>query len=647
MAHRADLAAQDAKRRSGRRRFALSLLGGVVVTVAAVLLALHVHFYGDMPRIPPGDQLWSLNREPSVRLLDREGVALATRGPYYGEKVEAGELPANLINAFLSTEDRRFWQHDGVDEMALARAFFANWRAGGVVQGGSTITQQLVKNLLLTPDRTLKRKLQEIRLARELERSLSKPEILTLYLNRIYLGGRAYGVDAAARRYFDKPAKDVNLAEAAMLAGLPKAPSRFDPTRDIDAAQARAAMVLQNMLNEGFITPKQYDAATANPAVPGAFGAEEEPKDAAYGYIFDAAMEEAQSLLAAPAPDLVIQTAIDTRLQAAAEDAVRGVLDVKGAAGKAGQAALVALDERGDIVAIVGGRDYADTQFNRATQARRQPGSSFKAIVFAAALEKGIRANQVFVDEPVTIDKWSPQNYGGGFRGPMTVREAFQRSINTVAAQIVQEIGEESVIELAHRFGIDEDMKPLPSIALGSQEVTLKELTGAYSVFARDGDLIAPHLVLEIRNTRGDVLYSRPDFPAQKVYDAGLAKEMNGLLLSVVASPNGTGHAARLDNVVVAGKTGTSQDWRDAWFVGYSTKFTTGVWVGNDDDTAMNKVTGGGLPADIWRTFMIAAHEDLDAPPIDAPLVFASTPREQELADFYGALAVAFGQAGG
>ncbi len=637
MSHRADLETQKSNTRKRKRKFRLYAAGVVLTTLLAVYGAYELYFYADMPKLPPKNLLWTLGREPSVRLLDRNGELIATRGPRYGDAVQAGELPAHLIYAFIATEDRRFWEHDGVDRRSLARALIANWRAGEITQGGSTITQQLVKNLFLTPERTMKRKLQEMRLATRLEKQIEKPEILTLYLNRVYLGGRAYGVDAASRRFFGKPAREVNLTEAALLAGLPKAPSDFDPLRYPERAFDRSSDVLAAMLDAGYITPDQKAAAEATPPTIQPPPAEGDPDDADdYGYAFDFAIEEARRLLPNDVPDLVIRTTLDGRLQMEAENAVNQILNEFGEESAAEQASLAALRPDGAILALVGGKSYDISKFNRATQAKRQPGSAFKALVFAAAFENGMTPLSVFVDEPVTIDGWSPTNYGSGFRGPMTLHEAFKQSINTISAQIVRDIGEEKVIELAHRFGIESSLRPLPSIALGSQEVTLLEITGAYAVFANGGFRQPTYIIDEITDTRGETLYARPEFEAQRVYDEELSRQIGGMMRSVVVS--GTGRAAAVDGVDVAGKTGTSQIWRDAWFVGFSTEIVAGVWVGNDDDSPMNKVAGGGLPAVIWSRFMTAAHEGVEVEALDVPEPLAASPREQELGSFYASL---------
>ncbi len=642
---KAEQGTQTITRRRRTRTGGLIAIGLILAALMIGHLSVHVYFYHDMPNLPPSQHLWSVRREPSLQLLDVNGEIIGTRGAYYGVAVDAGELPAHLIHAFIATEDRRFWEHDGVDRRAIVRALVANWREGDVVQGGSTITQQLVKMLFLTREQTLRRKLQEIRLARMLEQELTKPEILTLYLNRVFLGQRTFGVDAAARRYFGHPATEVTLAEAALLAGMVQAPSRFDPTRNIDQARARAREVLDNMVEAGYITRQRADEAIAAPA-------ELQPPEAnafesEIGYVFDQATRDIEGLLADDTPpDLVIRSTIDMSLQRQAIEALTSALDEQGEEAEAGQGAVVALDRSGAIRALVGGRSWTDSPFNRATQAERQPGSAFKAIVFAAALERGIQPDQFYYDEQVTIGDWTPRNYGGVYTNrPMSVREAFRRSTNSVAAQIVQDIGADAVVATAQRFGLDRDFLAVPSIALGAQEVTLLELAGAYSVFLNEGALYRPHLIAEIRDTRGEVLYRRPEAEPPRAYDAELSRQMTAMLREVVT--DGTGRRAAVEGLDVAGKTGTSQSWRDAWFVGYSSQLIAGVWIGNDDDTPMDRVAGGGLPAEIWSAFMTAAHGEggAAAGALNAAETPVTSSRADELGLFYAELAASFGRA--
>ncbi len=628
-------------------------VAGLVAVVAAAVIGAYLYFFHDMPRIPPNTELWRIKRETSVTLLDRNGETLAVRGPYYGEAVDPGRLPTYLINAFIATEDRRFWEHEGVDSRALMRAFVANWRAGRVTQGGSTITQQLAKALFLTPERKLRRKVQEIFLARQLEQRLDKPEILNLYLNRVFLGARSYGVDAAARRYFGKSVRDVTLAEAALLAGLPKAPDRLDPTRNLEAARARALVVLSAMEDAGFITPEQRQQAVNNPAQLVPTPELDDEAGSNIGFVFDAAMVEAQRILSqriANVPDLLIRTAIDAEIQNAAETAIASVFEEPEPDVSASEAALLALDRDGGIVAMVGGRNYAQNRFNRALDARRQPGSAFKAFVYAAALEADRQTSDLYPDAPVDINGWSPRNYtedgsGDGYSyRDMTIREAFSRSINTVAARVIVDVGPENVVALARRFGVGRPLDAVPSLALGAVELTLKEIVSAYAVFLNDGERRPPYLVAELSDSRGEAIYVHPQLEADVVYDAERARQMRGLLHAVVAGDRGSGRRALIDCAQVAGKTGTTNEFRDAWFIGFSPRYVAGVWVGNDDNTPLPRVTGGSVPAEIWARFMEAAHADCDRAQLDLPPFIARSPRARRMVEYYNGLISAFEQ---
>jgi penicillin-binding protein 1A len=492
----------------------------------------------------------------------------------------------------IATEDRRFYRHFGIDLIALARAALVDLRAGRVVQGGSTITQQIAKNVFLTPERSLKRKVQEALLALWLERRFSKDQLLTIYLNRVYLGAGSYGVEAAARQYFGKPASKLGLAEAAMIAGLPKAPSRYAPTRDLAQARARAAVVLDNMVAAGRLARAEADAAKARPAaVSGAYGG------SAARYFADWVIDQVPAFVGPTARDLVVHTTLDAAAQRAAEAAVAGL----GERGSVGQAALVAMTPDGAVRAMVGGRDYAASQFNRATQARRQPGSAFKIAVYAAALEAGFAPDDAFADVPVEVAGWSPRNYGGIYLGEITLTTAFAKSSNSVAVQLAERVGRRRVIEVARRLGIASPLSPQPSLALGAGEVTLLELTGAYAVVANGGRSVIPYGIDEIRARDGTVLYRRAGSGPGRALSAAAARTLDSLLRAVVRE--GTGRRAALA-VPAAGKTGTSQDFRDAWFIGYRPGLVAGVWLGNDDGKPMGKVTGGGLPAELWHEFM-------------------------------------------
>lgn len=575
-----------------------------------------------------------------MTILDTDGRTLAVRGPHYAQAVTLDELPGYVPQAFMAIEDHRFFEHDGVDLQGVFRALLVNLRAGGVEQGGSTLTMQLIKNLVLSPEQTIRRKVQEMRLALALERRLTKEEILELYLNRVYLGEQAYGIEAASQRYFNKPASELTLQEAALLAALPKAPSRLAPTVNLDAAQARAENVLQAMLNQGHIDSLTYLAGAATPAEPIA-GSELAADPAVFGHIYDLAISRAETLLGpdATAPDLVVVTTIDSELQRAAHAAL--VEGLEGASGsvEGSEGALVAIDMNGAVRAMVGGRSYVESQFNRAVQARRQPGSAFKPIVFTAALERGYEPFTAVQDQPVDIEGWNPENFGGNFRGRVTLEDALKRSVNTVAAQVGQDIGAQAIVETAQRFGLP-GLAAHPSIALGTEEVTLENLTGAYLVFANDGQRRAPYLVEEIRTSRGSVLYAYEAPRPETVIGQDHARTMSTMLQGVVR--DGTGRRAQLGGWAVAGKTGTSQNSRDAWFVGYTAQLAAGVWVGKDDDSSMGDMTGGGVPAGIWRDFMSAAHEGQGPRPLSAPAPLRRTETEERLAAFYSELSARF-----
>lgn len=622
------------------------IVGGSLALIAVMLVSFAFagwHWaFNDLPPAPQSAaELWNVRREPAVTLTDREGRVLAVRGPLYARAIALESLPEHVPQAFLAIEDQRFYQHTGVDFRGVARALWRNFRAGATVEGGSTITMQLVKNLMLSPDRELRRKIQEMRLARALERQLSKTEILELYLNRIYLGARAYGIEAAAERYFDKSATELTLAEAALLAALPKAPSRLDPTVNLDAARARAAQVLAAMEEAGYITATEHAEALAEPAEPVA-DTSDPNATSNWGHAFDMALTEAQRLVPGDIPDLVIRTTLDPALARAANETVERVLSEQGDAAHAGEAAIVLLAPDGAIRAFAGGRDYRDSQFNRAVQAQRQPGSAFKPIVFAAALEAGYDPSSAVWDEPVDLEGWTPQNFSGSYRGLVTLQEALKRSINTVAVQVADEVGIGRIVEMGHRLGIRSDLPELPAIALGAAEVNLVELTAAYSVFANDGQRRAPYFILSITNSRGDVLYEHRDPGAERALETDTAQAMSTMLQDVVMT--GTGRRAALPGRASAGKTGTSQSFRDAWFIGYTADYTAGVWVGNDDDSPMENVTGGGLPAQIWHDFMVRAHEGLPARALSAPAPRTRSEREERLAAFYSDLSSAFSE---
>ena len=602
------------RRRIGRRVLisALAALGaGLLLVLTAATVWVFVVFLPSVPAIPERSALMVVNEAPGMTFEDATGAVIAQRGAKHGHWVRVAELPAYVPRAFMAAEDRRFYQHGPVDLRGLARAAWVNWRAGRTVQGGSTLTQQLAKTLFLSPSQTLTRKLQEAVVAQRIEDEMSKDEVLELYLNRIFFGDNAYGLDAAAQTYFGKPASALTLSQAALLAALPKAPTRLALTNDMTAALARSRLVLANMRAEGWITTQQEQAAiNAPPQL-----APEAPGEGDYGYVLDMAAAQAVQIAGAQAPDLVVRLSIDPTLQATAQSLVRQTLAGDGVAAGARQGALVLLGPDGAIRALVGGADHRLSAFNRATQAQRQPGSSFKPFVYAAAVEHGVRPTDIRNDAPVRFGPWSPTNYEGGYSGPTTVAEALAHSINTIAVRLANEVGGKTIAELAHRFGLkDIPADPNLSIALGAYEVNLLELTSGYQVFQQAGQRRDPYLIEQISTTRGGVLFSHVPTGGVLVYDTANAAIMVRMMEGVLT--HGTGMRAAFGRPA-AGKTGTTQNWRDAWFVGFTPDWVCGVWVGNDDDRPMNKVTGGFLPAQIWRQMMLTAHQTL--PPRDFP----------------------------
>ncbi|MDD9915375.1 MAG: PBP1A family penicillin-binding protein, partial [Rhodospirillaceae bacterium] len=587
----------------------LSIWGGIVLGGVVAWYAY------DLPDI---DNLETPTRRASITLTDAAGREISTYGDIYGEPLRLADVPPQLVQAIVATEDRRFFEHSGFDPVALVRAMVANLRAGRVRQGGSTLTQQLAKNIFLKPDRTLRRKVQELLLAFWLEANFSKEQIFTLYINRVYLGSGTYGVDAAARRYFGKSARQVTLHEAAVLAGLLKAPSRYSPLRSRKAAQDRAKIVLGAMAAAKFIdqqTAKRTAARRlriARSAAPSGTSR----------YFTDWALERVTGFVGRPGSDLIVRTTLDPRLQSLAQSRVRAYLNKYGKSRRSGQAALVAMSPSWAVRALVGGRDYGQSQYNRASQSLRQPGSAFKIFVYLAGMENGLSPDDRFVDGPLRIGKWRPRNYGGRYEGTVTLREAMAKSINTVAVQVSERVGRDRVIETARRLGITSRLKSHPSLALGASEVSLVELTAAYGVIANGGIAVWPHAIIEIRNRAGKTLYRRTDGAATQVVDPDAVARTNDLLRSVVGW--GTGKAANPGRPA-AGKTGTSQEFRDAWFVGYTGELVTGIWMGNDNSSPMKRVTGGGFPARLWADFTRNALKGVAARPL-APALPASSP---------------------
>ncbi len=508
-------------------------------------------------------------------------------------------MPPVLAKAIVAIEDRRFYEHHGIDLRGLVRAAFRNAAAGGTRAGGSTLTQQLVRMSYLSQDRTLKRKVQEAVLALWLESQLPKDEILTRYLNAAYFGAGVYGADAASQRYFGKPAKDLTLSEAAMLAGLVRAPSQLAPHRNLDGARGRAAQVLDAMVETGAVTKAEADAAKRAPATVRV------PTETPVGtnYFVDGVAESVRGLIGAGPADATVRTTLDLTLQNIAESVLARRLDQDGERRKVSQGAVVAMSTDGAILAMVGGRDYADSQFNRVTQAKRQPGSLFKLFVYLTAMRQGYRPDSTMMDRPTQIGEWEPENYGGRYRGAVTLRTAFAHSINTVAVQLAEAVGMPAVIETARGLGVTSDLPNLPSLALGSAETTLLEMTRAYAAVAAGAESIEPYMVRQIL-ARDQTLYNRPQTPPTPARDQAARTAMLDLLSAVVRE--GTGKNARV-SIPAGGKTGTTQDSRDAWFVGFAGDLVVGVWLGNDDNSPMAGVTGGDMPALIWHDFVTQA----------------------------------------
>ncbi|MEM0990795.1 MAG: PBP1A family penicillin-binding protein [Pseudomonadota bacterium] len=564
----------------------------------------------------------------SVTLKDQQGEIFAWRGEQYGGDLRATDVSPHLVNAVIATEDKRFYNHFGLDPRGIARAMYNNWRAGRLVQGGSTITQQVAKNVFLDATRTVERKLKEVPMALALELKYSKEEILSVYLNRVYLGAGTFGFEAAAQRYFGKSARILNPAESAMLAGLLKAPSRYAPTNDLATAQGRASVIIRLMEDQGYLNSRQVIEALSNPAQL-SDAAASSAGGAFADWLLDRGGQDRFFELI-KAEDVEITTTFDPVAQAAAEAALVRVFEERVRTGSQAEAAIVIMTHDGAVRAMVGGRTRGAARFNRATQAMRQTGSAFKAVVYAAGLEAGMGPLDTIQDAPLRIGTWTPQNYGGDYMGPITVKEALARSVNTAAVRALQYAGEDRVRALAEEMGITSELAPGPAIALGTSEARLIEMTGVFATIANGGRRVTPHGIQAIY-LRGDAtpIDARDRGPSRQVISPRTAGLMTHMLKAVVES--GTGRRARLPGWEVAGKTGTTQRARDAWFIGYSAEYVAGVWMGYDDNSPLTGVTGGGLPAEIWREVMVALHQELTPKPLNEvmpspPQVIAATP---------------------
>ena len=593
----------------------IGLAGGIL------MLALAIPAFRET-----ADEDWLKKSDLAVTFLDRYGNPIGSRGIKHNDSIPLEDFPDNLIKATLATEDRRFYDHFGIDVGGTFRALLTNAQAGGVRQGGSSITQQLAKNLFLSNERTIERKVNEAFLAIWLETRLSKNEILKLYLDRAYMGGGTFGVDGAAHFYFNKSARDVNLAEAAMLAGLFKAPTKYAPHINLPAARARANQVLDNMVDAGFMTEGQVFGARRNPAT-----AVDRRDENSPNYYLDYAFDEMRKLVDTFPKSynervFVVRTAIDMNVQHAAEETIENELRQFGRDYHATQAATVVSDLDGGIRAMVGGRDYGASQFNRAVDAYRQPGSSFKPYVYTTALLNGYKPSSVMIDGPVCIGNWCPQNYGHSYSGAVTLTQAITHSINVIPIKLSIAIGQKEdpksrnpaklgrakIIEVARRFGIKAPLPDTPSLPIGADEVTVIEHAVAYATFPNKGKAVTPHAVLEVRTGTGDLVWrwDRDGPKPTQAIPASVAADVAGMMSHVVSE--GTARRAALDGIPTAGKTGTTNAYRDAWFVGYTGNFTCAVWFGNDDYSPTNRMTGGSLPAQTWHDIMVAAHQGVE-----------------------------------
>jgi penicillin-binding protein 1A len=597
------------KRRTRKKRPARnvrSLIGRIAYWSLVVGLWLAIGGVGVVAwvgaHLPPIQSLEIPKRPPSIQIVDMQGRALARRGDLAGEPLPLKEMPNYVSKAFVAIEDRRFYEHYGVDPSGIGRAFVANVLHRAVAQGGSTITQQLAKNLFLTQERTITRKLQEVLLALWLERKFSKTQILEMYLNRVYFGSGAYGIEQASQRYFGKSARHITLAEAALLAGLVKSPSRLAPTRNFNGAEKRAQVVLSAMAELRFINGATERVAVTHPPRIVA-----QANTGSVNYVADWVMDALNDTLGHVDEDIVVQTTIDATLQANAEKALNEELAQKGDKNGVAQGALVAMTPDGAVRALVGGRNYADSQFNRAVAAKRQPGSAFKPFVYLTALEHGLTPDTVREDKPIKVKGWQPENYGHEYFGPVTLTKALALSLNTVSVRLMLEVTPMAVVRTAYRLGIASKLEPNASIALGTSEVSVLELVGAYASFANGGFALVPHVIGKITASNGKVLYARSARQFGRVVDAHYVTMMNAMMAETLTI--GTAQKATLPGWPAAGKTGTSQDFRDAWFIGYTAHLVTGVWLGNDDGTPTKHVTGGSLPVEVWSRFMRGAHQ--------------------------------------
>ena len=584
---------RESKQRLATRRIILIFLSFLVITFADWLLYCVL-------TLPDIDQAVARTRQPSTTITAENGNEVKTFGSVYSEVIRLNELPSYVPDAIISTEDRRFYAHFGFDIVAFTRAMLTNIFMGRYAQGGSTITQQVAKNLFLTSQKNIKRKTQELLLAFWLEHKFSKEQILTLYLNRVYLGAGTYGIEAASQKYFQKSSRDMNLLEAAIIAGMLKAPSRYNPIASAERAKARAKVVLQNMVNNDALTERQMKYALTLPV-----GEDKSYKVQGADYFADWVYREVNDYIGERDNDIYVYTTLDQKIQENAEKILReAVLAAKNR--NVSEGAVVVLNKSGEVKAMVGGIDYRKSQFNRAVTALRQPGSAFKPFVYLTALQNGWKPEDRIDDVPLSIGKWKPENYDKKYYGSVTLDEALMKSLNLATVNLSESLSRKDIIRTAKKMGISTPVENTPSLALGTFEVKVIDMATAYSAIANGGYATWPHAIKEIYTRDGYQLYQREADTENRILDAGAVKDLTKMLEKVISQ--GTGRRAKIPGFA-AGKTGTTQDYRDAWFVGFTDEYVIAVWVGNDDNSPMKGVTGGTLPAEIWRKIALSVRE--------------------------------------
>lgn len=584
---------RESKQRLATRRIILIFLSFLVITFAGWLLYCVL-------TLPDIDQAVARTRQPSTTITAENGNEVKTFGSVYSEVIRLNELPSYVPDAIISTEDRRFYAHFGFDIVAFTRAMLTNIFMGRYAQGGSTITQQVAKNLFLTSQKNIKRKTQELLLAFWLEHKFSKEQILTLYLNRVYLGAGTYGIEAASQKYFQKSSRDMNLLEAAIIAGMLKAPSRYNPIASAERAKARAKVVLQNMVNNDALTERQMKYALTLPV-----GEDKSYKVQGADYFADWVYREVNDYIGERDNDIYVYTTLDQKIQENAEKILReAVFAAKNR--NVSEGAVVVLNKSGEVKAMVGGIDYRKSQFNRAVTALRQPGSAFKPFVYLTALQNGWKREDRIDDVPLSIGKWKPENYDKKYYGSVTLDEALMKSLNLATVNLSESLSRKDIIRTAKKMGISTPVENTPSLALGTFEVKVIDMATAYSAIANGGYATWPHAIKEIYTRDGYQLYQREADTENRILDAGAVKDLTKMLEKVISQ--GTGRRAKIPGFA-AGKTGTTQDYRDAWFVGFTDEYVIAVWVGNDDNSPMKGVTGGTLPAEIWRKIALSVRE--------------------------------------